>query len=73
MPAMHAPTATHRSRRLRRVSASSDLTRPFWLNSNAGIIAGHARLLAAWKLQPSEVSVVVLDHPDASQVAVDLL
>src|SRR5229473_5013200 len=35
---------------------------PILVDSNAGIIAGHARLLAARKLQLSEVPVVVLDH-----------
>jgi ParB-like chromosome segregation protein Spo0J len=35
---------------------------PILVDSNAGIIAGHARLLAARKLQLKEVPVVVLDH-----------
>ena len=35
---------------------------PILVDSNAGIIAGHARLLAARKLQLNEVPVVVLDH-----------
>ena len=35
---------------------------PILVDSHAGIIAGHARLLAARKLQLQEVPVVVLDH-----------
>src|ERR1019366_2153711 len=35
---------------------------PILVDSNAGIIAGHGRLLAARKLELAEVPVVVLDH-----------
>src|SRR5438874_3643051 len=35
---------------------------PILVDTNAGIIAGHGRLLAARKLQLTEVPVIVLDH-----------
>jgi ParB-like chromosome segregation protein Spo0J len=35
---------------------------PIPVDSKAGIIAGHGRLLAARKLQLPEVPVIVLDH-----------
>jgi hypothetical protein len=35
---------------------------PILVDTNAGIIAGHGRLLAARKLQLKEVPVIVLDH-----------
>src|SRR5882762_3606724 len=35
---------------------------PILVDSKAGIIAGHGRLLAARKLQLTEVPVIVLDH-----------
>ena len=35
---------------------------PVLVDTNAGIIAGHGRLLAARKLQLSGVPVIVLDH-----------
>ena len=37
-------------------------TNPILVDSNAGIVAGHGRLLAAKKLGLAEVPVVVLDH-----------
>ncbi|HTU48594.1 MAG TPA: site-specific DNA-methyltransferase [Bryobacteraceae bacterium] len=40
---------------------------PILVDANAGIIAGHGRLLAARKLNLSEVPVIVLDHLSESQ------
>ena len=40
---------------------------PILVDSNAGIIAGHGRLLAARKLGLAEVPVVVLDHLSETQ------
>jgi DNA modification methylase len=40
---------------------------PILVDTNAGIIAGHGRLLAARKLQIKEVPVIVLDHLSDSQ------
>jgi DNA modification methylase len=37
-------------------------TNPILVDSNAGIVAGHGRLLAAKKLDLAEVPVIVLDH-----------
>ena len=37
------------------------------VDSDAGIIAGHARLLAARKLKLTEVPVVVLNHLNENQ------
>src|SRR5579884_3021136 len=40
---------------------------PVLVDTNAGIIAGHGRLLAARKLQLTEVPVIVLDHLNERQ------
>jgi hypothetical protein len=40
---------------------------PILVDSKAGIIAGHGRLLAARKLQLKEVPVIVLDHLSETQ------
>jgi DNA modification methylase len=40
---------------------------PILVDSNAGVIAGHGRLLAARKLQLTEVPVIVLDHLSEAQ------
>jgi len=40
---------------------------PILVDTQAGIIAGHGRLLAARKLQLGEVPVIVLDHLTGSQ------
>src|SRR5262245_41180831 len=40
---------------------------PILVDTKAGIIAGHGRLLAARKLQLPEVPVIVLDHLTESQ------
>src|ERR1019366_3289478 len=56
-----------RSRRSRPASRSSDSTIRSWLDTKAGIIAGHGRLLAARKLQLEQVPVIVLDHLTEAQ------
>jgi ParB-like chromosome segregation protein Spo0J len=40
---------------------------PILVDTKAGIIAGHGRLLAARKLQLKEVSVIILDHLSEKQ------
>src|SRR5580698_3450050 len=40
---------------------------PILVDTNAGIIAGHGRLLAARKLGLTEVPVIVLDHLSEAQ------
>src|SRR5713226_3170197 len=40
---------------------------PILVDTNAGIIAGHGRLLAARKLQIQQVPVIVLDHLSETQ------
>src|SRR6476661_3997954 len=40
---------------------------PILVDTNAGIIAGHGRLLAARKLQLQQVPVIVLDHLSETQ------
>ena len=42
-------------------------TAPILVDSNAGIMAGHGRLLAARKLQLEQVPVIVLDHLSDAQ------
>ena len=42
--------------------AEFGFTNPILVDSNAGIVAGHGRLLAAKKLGFAEVPVIVLDH-----------
>jgi ParB-like chromosome segregation protein Spo0J len=42
-------------------------TSPILVDNNAGVIAGHGRLLGARKLQLSEVPVIVLDHLSEAQ------
>jgi DNA modification methylase len=56
---------THSDAQIAQIAASIrefGFNSPILVDSHAGIIAGHARLLAARKLQLSEVPVVVLDH-----------
>jgi len=40
---------------------------PILVDSSAGVVAGHGRLLAARKLGLAEVPVVVLDHLSETQ------
>jgi ParB-like chromosome segregation protein Spo0J len=47
--------------------AEFGFTNPILVDTNAGIIAGHGRLLAARKLNLSEVPVIILDHLSETQ------
>src|SRR5712692_3567948 len=61
---------THSDTQIAQIAASIrefGFNSPILVDSNAGIIAGHARLLAARKLQLEEVPVVVLDHLSETQ------
>ena len=60
-------TPTPRLRRSPPASPSSDFNNPILVDTKAGIIAGHGRLLAARKLGLREVPVIVLDHLSESQ------
>jgi ParB-like chromosome segregation protein Spo0J len=61
---------THSPEQVAQIAASIvefGFVNPILVDSNAGIIAGHGRLLAAQKLGLVEVPVVVLDHLDETQ------
>jgi len=56
---------THSDEQIAEIAASIaefGFTNPILVDSDAGIIAGHGRLLAARKLGLTEVPVIVLDH-----------
>lgn len=56
---------THSDEQVAQIAASIvefGFTNPILVDSDAGIIAGHGRLLAARKLGLAEVPVIVLDH-----------
>src|SRR6266550_2908206 len=56
---------THSEAQVTQIAASIaefGFNNPILVDSKAGIIAGHGRLLAARKLQLTEVPVIVLDH-----------
>ena len=56
---------THSDAQIAQIAASIaefGFTNPILVDSKAGIIAGHGRLLAARKLSLAEVPVIVLDH-----------
>src|SRR5258707_4106338 len=56
---------THSDAQVAQIAASITefgFNNPILVDSKAGIIAGHGRLLAARKLQLTEVPVIVLDH-----------
>src|SRR6266853_910460 len=56
---------THSDSQVAQIAASIaefGFLNPILVDTNAGIIAGHGRLLAARKLQLQEVPVIVLDH-----------
>ncbi|MCC6366340.1 MAG: ParB N-terminal domain-containing protein [Bryobacterales bacterium] len=56
---------THSDEQVAQIAASIvefGFTNPILVDSDAGIVAGHGRLLAARKLQLAEVPVIVLDH-----------
>src|SRR6266581_275262 len=61
---------THSDAQVAQIAASIrefGFNAPILIDSDAGIIAGHARLLAARKLKLSVVPVVVLDHLSETQ------
>ncbi len=61
---------THSDAQVDQIAASIEefgWTNPILLDSRAGILAGHGRLLAALKLRLSEVPVIVLDHLTEAQ------
>src|ERR1700681_2617395 len=56
---------THSDEQVMQIAASIaqfGFTNPLLVDSKAGILAGHGRLLAAQKLGLTEVPVIVLDH-----------
>lgn len=56
---------THSEEQVAQIAASIvefGFTNPILVDSDAGIVAGHGRLLAARKLRLAEVPVIVLDH-----------
>ncbi|MGA8025941.1 MAG: ParB/Srx family N-terminal domain-containing protein [Bryobacteraceae bacterium] len=61
---------THSDAQVAQIAASIvefGFTNPILVDSKAGIIAGHGRLLAARKLKLSEVPIIVLDHLTETQ------
>jgi ParB-like chromosome segregation protein Spo0J len=61
---------THSDAQVAQIAASIaafGFNNPILVDTNAGIIAGHGRLLAARKLQLQQVPVIVLDHLSDSQ------
>lgn len=61
---------THSDAQVAQITASIaefGFNNPILVDTNAGIIAGHGRLLAARKLQLKEVPVIVLDHLSETQ------
>jgi DNA modification methylase len=61
---------THSDAQVAQIAASIaefGFNNPILVDTHAGIIAGHGRLLAARKLNLSEVPVIVLDHLSESQ------
>jgi DNA modification methylase len=61
---------THSDPQVDQIAASIvefGFTNPILVDTNAGILAGHGRLLAARKLQLREVPVIVLDHLSEAQ------
>ncbi len=61
---------THSDTQVAQIAASViefGFINPILVDSKAGIIAGHGRLLAARKLQLPEVPVIVLDHLNENQ------
>jgi ParB-like chromosome segregation protein Spo0J len=61
---------THSAAQVAQIAASIrefGFNAPILVDSNAGIIAGHGRLLAARKLKLPEVPVIVLDHLSETQ------
>src|SRR5437660_11303596 len=61
---------THSEAQIAQIAASIaefGFNNPILVDTKAGIIAGHGRLLAARKLQLKEVPVIVLDHLTETQ------
>ncbi len=61
---------THSENQVAQIAASMrefGFTNPILVDTNAGIIAGHGRLLAARKLNLATVPVIVLDHLSETQ------
>src|SRR6266851_7935120 len=61
---------THSDAQVAQIAASIaefGFNNPILVDTNAGIIAGHGRLLAARKLQIQQVPVIVLDHLSETQ------
>src|SRR6202167_3704190 len=61
---------THSDAQIAQIAASIaefGFNNPILVDTNAGIIAGHGRLLAAQKLGLTEVPVIVLDHLSEAQ------
>src|SRR5687768_5077919 len=61
---------THSPEQVAQIAASIaefGFNAPILIDSNAGIVAGHGRLLAARKLGLAEVPVIVLDHLTETQ------
>src|SRR5689334_20456025 len=61
---------THSDAQVAQIAASIaefGFNNPILVDTRAGIIAGHGRLLAARKLQLQEVPVIVLDHLTEAQ------
>jgi hypothetical protein len=61
---------THSDAQVIQIAASIvefGFTNPILVDTNAGIIAGHGRLLAARKLGLAEVPVIILDHLSEAQ------
>src|ERR1700675_4950686 len=61
---------THSEAQVTQIAASIaefGFNNPILVDTEAGIIAGHGRLLAARKLQLTEVPVIVLDHLSETQ------
>ena len=61
---------THSAAQIDQIAASIEafgFNNPVLVDTSAGIIAGHGRLLAARKLGLKEVPVIVLDHLTAAQ------
>ncbi len=66
----HRNPRTHSESQVAQIAASIiefGWTNPILVDSNAGIVAGHGRLLAAKKLGLAEVPVIVLDHLSETQ------
>src|ERR1700676_3425447 len=58
---------THSDAQIAASIAEFGFNNPILVDTKAGIIAGHGRLLAARKLQLAEVPVIVLDHLSEAQ------